>query len=112
MPEYNQMLIRLRKEAQRIQEQMQCSLDLAYERAFPRIIMAEAEALDVSPFQAKVLDKISELSPRDSDPPVPTKRLVAEIGTKYDTLRYHLLKMEEKALIARPNGERSGWKAA
>lgn len=110
---YRVFLMRLRAAVQRaVCADESLSLEAAYQRELPRLMMQDAESLDLSPFEARVLDTLDTLSPRDSSPPVPTKRACAELGMDYFALHYHLRKLEDRGLVSRPRGPRSGWKVS
>lgn len=110
---YRQFLVRLRSEVDRL-----CHDDPAlprrdaYHRAVSDVLMQDAESLEVTPFEARVLDFLDAHSPAHDDPPVPTKRLEIELNMNYFTAHYHLRKLEDRGLISRPAGPRSGWKVA
>lgn len=109
----HQLLSRLRREADALcRADPRLAREEAYDRALTRVFMAAAEALDVSPFEARLLDTLSQLSPFENSQPVPTKRICAELGLPYRSAVYHLNKLEARYLIKRPRGPRSGWKAA
>ncbi len=76
-------------------------------------VLERAERQQVSPFQRRILDTLATLSPRAESPPVPTVRLVTTVGGLKDRWQawYHLRALENKGLVHRPYGPRSGWKA-
>lgn len=106
-----EFLLEVRREALHILAECDNNLDIAYREAEHRVMMRNAEALEVDHFEVHILDTVEMLSPRDADP-VPTMRLCVEMGMPYTTMVYHLTKLERKRLLHRPRGERSGWKIA
>ena len=83
-----------------------------YSLAIDQVIMRNAEALELTPFEARILDVLDNLSPNDIARPVATKRLATELGIDYFALHYHMRKLESRGLVRRPHGQRSGWKVA
>lgn len=76
------------------------------------IVAERAEQQQISPFQKRILDTLQTLSPRPDSPPVSTVKLVTAIGGLSGRWQawYHLNILEEKGLVYRPRGPRSGWK--
>lgn len=110
---YREFLVRLRQLVDHaVRADATLSREEAYQQAVPRLLMQDAESLELSPFEARVLDTLDTLAPRETSQPVPTKRICAELGMDYFALHYHLRKLEDRGLIGRPSGPRSGWKIA
>ncbi len=104
-----ELLVEIRREADVIGGDDRLS---AYGLAVNRVIMRTAEALEMTPFEARILDVLDTLSPKDIARPVATKRLATELGIDYFALHYHMRKLESRGLVRRPQGQRSGWKVA
>jgi hypothetical protein len=108
-----ELITRMREYADHIRaENPDIDAPAAYEKAIVQIFMVTAESLDVSPFEARVLDVLDGLSPREHTPPVPTRKVAARLGISDWSTWYHLSRLEKRGLITRPQGGKSGWKVA
>ncbi len=56
-----------------------CS-EAAYQRAIASVVMMAAEEQAVTPFEARLLDRLDQAVRRGDGRPVPTKRLAVELG--------------------------------
>lgn len=76
-------------------------------------VFERAQRQQITPFQERIIRTLDTLSPRDDSPPVATAQLIASIGglNARSTACYHLGLLEDKGLVERPQGPRSGWKA-
>lgn len=109
----HELIVKMRQYADylRAEEPNIAPLD-AYQKAVAQIFMVAAESLDVSPFEARVLDVLDKLSPHNDVPPAATKRLAAHLGISDWSAWNYLSGLEKRGLVNRPQGSRSGWKVA
>lgn len=106
---------------QKIKDEADCimvaedSLDreAAYQKAIASVVMTAAEEQAVTPFEARLLDRLDRTARQNGGRPVATKRLAVELGGK-DVwgVWYHLKRLEERGLVHRPEGPKSGWAVA
>ncbi|MAU11131.1 MAG: hypothetical protein CL607_15030 [Anaerolineaceae bacterium] len=73
--------------------------------------MLAIQAEQLSPFDAHLLRTICQVQ-RDLQRPAPSKLLAEQLGISGRTMRYYLRKLENKGLLRRPRGTRSGYQAS
>lgn len=75
--------------------------------------MMAAEEQAVTPFEARPLERLDQAVRLGGGRPVPTKRLAMELGgLDMWNIWYHLRRLEERGLVHRPEGPKSGWAVA
>lgn len=110
----NILLGRIKDEADRLlAAKSGLDREAAYQKAVASVIMTAAEEQAVTPFEARLLERLSQAARRSGGRPVPTKSLAAELGGKdMWSIWYHLKRLEERGLVHRPEGPKSGWAVA
>lgn len=102
-------LILIKEEADRLQDDG-VDIDTAYTLAVGIIAKRLAEGLAVTPFEARLLQLIEDITRHNGGSPASTTQIAVELGGKSRfTVYHHLSKLEERGLLCRPQGEKSGW---
>ena len=63
-------------------------------------------------FETRLLDRLGQAARRNSGRPVATKALMVDLGVDTWNIWYHLRQLEERGLVHRPEGPKSGWTVA
>jgi hypothetical protein len=108
------LLGRIKDEADRLMA-AESGLDreAAYQKAIASVVMTAAEEQAVTPFEARLLDQLDQAVRTGGGRPVATKRLAVELGgMDIWNIWYHLKRLEERGLVHRPEGPKSGWAVA
>jgi predicted MarR family transcription regulator len=110
----NILLGRIKDEADRLlAAESGLNRESAYQKAIASVVMTAAEEQAVTPFEARLLDRLDQAVRMGGGRPVATKRLAAELGgMDIWNIWYHLRRLEERGLVHRPEGPKSGWAVA
>lgn len=108
MTDLHQLLTQLRIEVDKQRkDDPDLDLDTAYQDAIVKVFMTAAESLQVTHFEARILDELNRI-----DEPITGVALSVVLGMDYFALYYHLRNLEDRGLICRPQGMRGGYKVA
>ncbi len=87
--------------------------DIAYLRAVGIVARRLAEAQAMTPFEARLVEHIHAITAQQGGRPASVTQIALAVGMENRfTVHFHLRRLEERGLITRPRGPKSGWVVA